>query len=262
VKSVFGKILRRLRQWTGPHGVQPLNGGLQPLAVPPPPQPWTYAEDGLSTTHIADFLHDPAFQTAYAAGKATGSWGTGDLRWRVYTVLWAARQAWRLPGDFVECGVHRGGHAQAIGCYLPWTTQPKRRFYLLDTFSGFPPEHRDLAAWVHRHDYRDDCWEEVRRRFADAAHVHLIRGPVPQTLQQVGASEVAFLSIDMNCAEPEVAALEYFWPKLVPGAVVVLDDYAFAEPYRRQKDAMDQWSARVGIPILTLPTGQGLVFKS
>jgi hypothetical protein len=92
--------------------------------------------------------------------------------------------------------------------------------------------------------------------------VKLIRGAVPQTLSQVPSSQVAFLSIDMNCAEPEVAALEYFWPRLVPGAPVILDDYAFAEPYRRQKDAIDGWAKQQAVPVLTLPTGQGLILKT
>jgi hypothetical protein len=229
--------------------------------TPELPAGWTYAEDGLCTMHLADFLHDPRFQRAYAAGKATGSWGEGDLRWRVYTVLWAAEQAWRLPGDFVECGVHHGGHARAILSYLDWAGST-RFFYLLDTFHGFPPEHRDLAAAVHRHDYLDDIWPAVHARFARDPQVKLVRGTVPATLTQVATDRVAFLSIDMNCAEPEVAALDHFWPRLVPGGVVVLDDYAFAEPYRRQKEAVDAWARPRGVPVLTLPTGQGLVLKS
>jgi hypothetical protein len=223
---------------------------------------WTYSEDGLCTWHIADFLNDPRFQQAYATGKATGSWGSSDLRWRVYTILWAAEQAWKLPGDFIECGVYRGGNAQAILHFLSWQEKPDRRFYLLDTFRGFPPDQRELAATVHRHDYQEDCWEEVQQRFASAPNIHLIRGSIPQSLGQVSSDNVAFLSIDMNCAEPEVAALECFWPKLAAGAVVVLDDYAFAEPYRRQKEAMDQLAKRLQISILTLPTGQGLIIKT
>jgi len=233
----------------------------QRVAEPPPQPAWSYAEDGLHTMHVADFLHDPRFQNAYAAGKATGSWRAGDLRWRVYTVLWAAEQAWKLPGDFVECGVHLGGQANAILKYLDWCGAD-RRFWLLDTFCGFPAEHRPVAATVHREDYREDCWEEVRARFAAYQQVRLIRGAVPGTLGEVTSPRVAFLAIDMNCAEPEIAALEYFWPRLSAGAIVILDDYAFAEPYRRQKDAIDAWARRAGVPVLSLPTGQGLIVKA
>ncbi len=227
-----------------------------------PTPTWTYAEDGMCTMHIADFLEDKHFQKAYAAGKATGAWPEGDLHWRVYTALWAARQAWLLQGDFVECGVHLGGLAAAILTDLPWSKSPKRSFYLLDTFAGFPQEHRVVAAEVHRDDYRDDVWKPVQAHFKRYPSAKLIKGAIPQTLSLVNSTKVAYLSIDMNCAEPEVAALEYFWPRLVTGGVVLLDDYAFAESYRRQKDAIDKWAAPLGIPILSLPTGQGLIIRT
>ncbi len=223
---------------------------------------WTYAEDGLCTMHLADFLNDPQFQKTYAAAKATGAWPEGDLRWRVYTALWAARQSWKLAGDFVECGVYRGGLATAILTDLDWQRMPERRFYLLDTFKGFPEEQRALAADVHRDDYLTDVWPQVHAHFQKYPQAKLVRGAIPQTLSRVTTTTVAYLSIDMNCAEPEVASLEFFWPRLVSGAIVLLDDYAFAEPYRRQKEAIDRWALPLGIPILSLPTGQGLIIKA
>ena len=68
------------------------------------------------------------------------------------------------------------------------------------------------------------------------------------------------MSLDMNIAEPEVAALAFFWDKLVPGAVVTLDDYAWAD-HQPQKRALDAFAASVGVRILTLPTGQGLIIR-
>ena len=64
----------------------------------------------------------------------------------------------------------------------------------------------------------------------------------------------------MNIAAPERAALEHFWPKLVSGAVVVLDDYGgINRPLQRQY--ADEFAAEVKVPILVLPTGQGLLLK-
>lgn len=64
----------------------------------------------------------------------------------------------------------------------------------------------------------------------------------------------------MNCAEPEIAAIEFFWPKLETGAIVVLDDYGL-NGHINQKIAMDEFARSKGIKILTLPTGQGLIVK-
>ena len=65
---------------------------------------------------------------------------------------------------------------------------------------------------------------------------------------------------DMNCVQPEIAAAEYFWERLVPGAVMLLDDYGHAG-HELQKEAFDRFSKHHGVPLLVLPTGQGLIIK-
>jgi hypothetical protein len=64
----------------------------------------------------------------------------------------------------------------------------------------------------------------------------------------------------MNCSPPEVAAIQLFWERFVPGAFVLLDDYAYYG-YLSQKIAMDRFAQEKGIHILSLPTGQGLLVK-
>ena len=71
---------------------------------------------------------------------------------------------------------------------------------------------------------------------------------------------MSYLSIDMNIAAPEIAAIEHFWDKLVPGAPVVLDDYAWIG-YEEQLHAWDAFAASKGVAIACLPTGQGLILK-
>jgi hypothetical protein len=76
----------------------------------------------------------------------------------------------------------------------------------------------------------------------------------------IKAEKVCYLSIDMNCKEPEIAAAEFFWDKLVSSGVIVLDDYGFTL-HRAQKDAFDEFAFKRGVRVLSLPTGQGLIFK-
>jgi hypothetical protein len=64
----------------------------------------------------------------------------------------------------------------------------------------------------------------------------------------------------MNIVQPEIAAMEFFWDNLVPGAAVILDDYGWAN-YSLQQEAHDRFAAAMGVPILLLPTGQGLIIK-
>jgi hypothetical protein len=224
------------------------------------PDTITYNDDGLVAVHKdTSFLAEPRFRAAYEAGRATGSWGSLEPRWRVHVLCWAAERALGLEGDFVECGVNRGANALAVVRYLDFAALP-RRFYLLDTFCGFPASQRGGAAECDRGRYTE-CYEEVRQTFREVPNAVLVRGAVPDTLPQVDAGRVAFLSIDMNCAEPEIAAAEFFWDRLAGGAAVVLDDYACGPWYELQRRAFDEFARARGVRVLPLPTGQGLIFK-
>ena len=64
----------------------------------------------------------------------------------------------------------------------------------------------------------------------------------------------------MNATYPEVEAMKFFWPKLQPGALVLLDDYG--QPGRiEQKRGMDALGLELGFQTYSSPTGQGLVIK-
>lgn len=223
----------------------------------------TYNTDGLLTIHNADFSADAQFMAAYAAGKRTRSWGDSDVRWRMHVICWAASVGLQREGDFVECGVSRGGSAMVLLQYAQ-LVKTERKFYLLDTFHGpaleymSESERRNLKPSPQF----EECLEEVRNTFAPYHKtVRIIPGAVPATLSQVEADRVAFLSIDMNNAAPEIAAAEFFWPRLSPGAPIVLDDYGWSE-HAEQKQAFDEFAKRHSVVILSLPTGQGLIIKS
>jgi hypothetical protein len=218
-----------------------------------------------------DSLASTDFVAAYRAGMNTGqklgfsAERNEDLHieWRAYVCCWAAQQGLRLDGDFVECGVNTGMYAKAICEYVGFGSLD-RTFYLFDTFKGIPPEQMSDAERerVTRHDalHYEDCYDLVRDNFAPYPNVTLVRGKVPDTLTEVQIDRVAYLSIDMNIAQPEVAALEFFWDRLVPGALVVLDDYGSFN-CRVQYDAMNSLAERLDVSILTLPTGQGLIIR-
>jgi O-methyltransferase len=224
-------------------------------------EPIRFCEDGLATIHNCDFLQSPRFLAAYKAGEQTGSWRGWQLRWRAYVVCWAASYAVDLDGDFVECGVNRGGNARMIIEYLG--EQQPRNFFLLDTFNGFVDQYLSDAEklTVAKSYSYPDCLADVRRTFASFPFVRIIPGSVPDTLDEVSTTRVSFISIDMNCAAPEIQAATHFWPILTPGGVMVLDDYGFSSHYE-QKIAFDGFARDRGVPILSLPTGQALIFKS
>jgi hypothetical protein len=227
------------------------------------PGPLTYNQDGLATVINCDFLNDARFQEAYRLGEQTGSWKDAKIHWRIHVLCWAADKASRLEGDFVECGVNRGGFSRAVMHFVDFPRLGKT-FYLLDTFRGLEDRlvsdaERKRGIGIGKWFQYEECYEEVCRTF-EGLPVVIIRGVIPDTLPQVKAAKVCYLSIDMNCVAPEIAAAEYFWDKLVPGAVIVLDDYGW-EAHYEQKVAFDRFAAQQGVMVLALPTGQGLILK-
>jgi hypothetical protein len=236
------------------------------------PRPSYDADNLVVYNKSLGFLDDPRFRQAYRRGmesghhiaRPTGSNEDIHIEWRVHVVLWAAAQALHLPGDFVECGVNTGIFSLAICDYLDFNSTG-RAFWLFDTFNGIPHEQvsdreRSLGRLDENSAWFSDCFDVASANFAPFPRANLVRGTIPDTLPSVPIERVAYLSLDLNIVEPEVAAFEFFWDKLSPGALVVLDDYGWAA-HRPQKEALDTLAADRGVEILTLPTGQGLLVR-
>lgn len=227
-----------------------------------------YSADGLCVWgKNPSFLKDEQFQKAYQVAVNSGhQFANQDnfhIEWRVHVVLWAARQALKLEGDFVECGVNTGIFALAIANYCNFASVDKK-FFLFDTYCGTPEEQMSESerekCVKDNQLYYPDCYELAKNNFAPYPNLLPIRGRVPEVLPSQDIGKVAYLSIDMNVAAAESAALEYFWDKLVPGAPVVLDDYAW-KSCELQHESHNEFARSRNVPILTLPTGQGLIIK-
>jgi hypothetical protein len=228
-----------------------------------------HIEDGLFTLHNDRFRRDPDFQDAYRRGlRATGNPGA-EFEWRVHLALWAAAAGLHVPGDFVECGVNAGLISSAIMHGLRWNTLG-RRFFLIDTFRGpvldqYSPEEIGRGRLQVAKDavaagaFVTDL-DRVRANYAEWPSAIVVQGTVPDVLASLEIPRVAFLHIDMNCAYPERAALEFFWSLLPAGAIVLLDDYAYFG-HDLQGDAMDAAARKLGAVVLSLPTGQGLILR-
>jgi O-methyltransferase len=225
--------------------------------------PITYDTDGLTTSNNSDFVKDPRFVRAYNAAAATNPWAGFTLQWRVYTVCWFADHVKKLQGEFVECGVNTGAYARAVIEYTDFNSLGKT-FYLFDTFQGLDEslvsdEEKKAGISIYLGDHYKDVYQQVLNTFKPF-NAKIVKGSVPYTLNQFAHKSVSFLSIDMNCVAPEIAAAEFFWEKLVPGAIIILDDYGFA-PHVQQKLAFDKFAKEKNVSILSLPTGQGVIIK-
>lgn len=229
--------------------------------------PLTYNQDGLATQHNADFMRDPRFAEAYRVGMENGNPST-RVEWRVHVALWCATQALQLQGDYVECGVHTGILSGAVMTWLDFSRQSSRKFYLFDTWAGIPVEQMSeqekrlgVENMNRKYQNGDVLHADVVKKFSRWPNAVVVRGRVPDSLGAMKDSQqVAYASIDLNVTEAEMGAIDFLWPRMVAGGLVLLDDYGWA-PHINQKVAWDDWAKRHGVMILALPTGQGLIRK-
>lgn len=215
--------------------------------------PGYYLGDNLFTWGRNNSLfEDDAFRDAWS--KNIQNDADQAIAWRRYILACAAFHCAQLPGDFAECGVYTGTGIKTVMDYLGGVDFPKT-FWGYDTFDYNP------VAGHHFAGQQDGFFEEVKKRFTEYPQVRLISGFIPDSFEQGIPEQIAYLHIDLNNAEGELAALEHLFDRVVSGGIIIMDDYEWAGVYRTQKQAEDPWFEKRGYRVFPLPTGQGLILK-
>ncbi|CAN5394255.1 N/A [soil metagenome] len=171
-----------------------------------------------------------------------------------------------ISGDFVECGVWRGGSALVAALTFRELGDP-RRLWLYDTFEGMTaPTEVDVdrdggraADYIER--YGDDghwCYaglDEVRATFSDlgfdAESVTFVQGDVLQTLLEAKPETAAIVRLDTDWYESTRLEMELLYPRLQPGGVLIIDDYGH---WAGSRLAVDEYFADRPRPLLNRTT--------
>lgn len=144
-----------------------------------------------------------------------------------FLILWL--QVNRLKHDvpegaFAELGVYRGESAAVLK-----TLAPERELLLFDTFEGFRTEDLEeeegLAASYSSASFADTSAELVSNRLGNAANVHIFKGNFADVIAEIPEKKYALVSIDVDLAKPTLSGLIYFYPRLLPGGVIIIHDY-------------------------------------
>jgi hypothetical protein len=173
----------------------------------------------------------------------------------------------RIPGAFVECGVWRGGSMLAAALTLVQEGDLDRELYLYDTYEGMTdPTDADLdlrgrsadetmgrfgtdesgaSLWCNAS--IEDVGATMARSGYATARVHLVKGPVEETIPGVAPTDIAMLRLDTDWYESTRHEMEHLFPRIVPGGVLIIDDYGHWQGARR---AVDEYLEKCGVPIL------------
>lgn len=179
-----------------------------------------------------------------------------DIRSRCLREL--AERARGVEGAVAELGVYRGDTAVQLNALFP-----DRHLYLFDTFEGF--DEADLTAEAEAGfsgakagDFADTSEETVMARMPYPGQCKVRKGHFPETAAGLDHMEFAFVSIDPDLYEPALAGLEFFYPRLNEGGVILLHDYnnaQFAGIKKAVAELEEKLAADGAAPLKLVPLG-------
>jgi O-methyltransferase len=241
---------------------------LMPKPSEAPSQPagpdYVYEADGLATVYFSPFLADAEWSGAYE--EMARDWYPDqpgfDIRWRMWILTSVARQVRALPGDIAEFGVYRGGCARMI--LETVGLDAGRRYHLFDTFAGIPDSELTERERVEGYAGRlaDTSVEVVEERldpWREALVFHA--GDVFETATTADTGDLSLVHMDLNASAPTRVALEYSYPRLVPGGAIVFDDYGWDPTSYEQRDVIEHFCRPLPESVVALPSGQALLIR-
>jgi O-methyltransferase len=212
-----------------------------------------FGDNLLTWARNLSMLDDAPFVEAWK-GNVEGD-ADKAIIWRRYVLACAAYHCVHLEGDFVECGAYTGVGVKTVVDYLGGTAFPKI-FWCYDIF-----EHDETMLNHAMPEHGVGLYERVSKKFSRYPQVRVMKGRIPEVFADGCPERIAYLHIDLNQAPAEIASLEHLFDRMVPGGILILDDYEWSGVYRAQKLAEDAWFDKRQYRVMPLPTGQGLVIK-
>jgi len=174
-----------------------------------------------------------------------------------------------LPGDIVELGVYRGASLMSWANFLEIRNMGDRQkqVFGFDNFMGFTSlsekdGKQDSKVGKVTGGYNAGVFEEILKDIIDIydrdrfipykPRVILIKGDIEETVPRFvddnPGLRISLLSFDCDVYEPTKVALETFWPRVVPGGIVLFDEYGI-RPWEGESNAVDEYFADKNVAI-------------
>ena len=164
-----------------------------------------------------------------------------------------------LDGCMAECGANVG-----VSAYFMAEEAPATELFLFDSFEGLsePAEVDAAPAGIQTWHQGDMSADEaiLRDNLKGFSNITVLKGWIPDRFPEVAERQFRLVHIDVDLYEPTRDSLEFFYPRMVSGGVIVMDDYGFLTcpgAFRAAESFMEDKLEH----ILHLPTGQGVIIR-
>jgi hypothetical protein len=217
---------------------------------------------------LAEFsgMRDPEFDSLYLAGAlATGtSLVPLQRRDRFLSLLNRFDEVRELEGRVAECGCFQGLSSFLL-CSRARRHNPAfdgAGYEIYDSFQGLSePRAEDTdAAESELAPVRNDMTkgkyaatlDQVKNGLAPFPGIAYFPGWIPEAFPAANANRYRFVHVDVDLYQPTLDSFRYFWPRLVPGAMIVCDDFGWPGGKR----AVEEFCGEVRVPFHTTPMNQ------
>lgn len=138
----------------------------------------------------------------------------------------AVKATGKVPGDLAEVGVYKGGSASLI-CEV----KGSRRLHLFDSFDGLPKSDASDSIFINGA-YKTDH-EKVKQVLREYEDCRIYKGLFPATATGLSEERFSFVHIDIDLYKGTKDCLEFFYPRLNKGAIMLCHDYSTARGVRK-----------------------------
>lgn len=205
--------------------------------------------------------------------RTNGEWSNNfSKQCRFYSlqemVEWVLKKG--LNGDFAECGCWKG-HSTYIISKILSENNFRNTFHIFDSFekglSEKTPEDENERFKLSQKEIEREkrmfgsTEEEVKMALSDFAFLKLYKGWIPERFEEIGSCKFSFVHIDVDLYQPTLESLNFFYPRLINGGCIVIDDYGFTK-FPGPKKAVDAFLAKNKHSLFyEIPTGGCFVIK-
>jgi hypothetical protein len=181
----------------------------------------------------------------------------------------------KINGDFVECGVWKGGSAMLMALTLIELKETERNIYLYDTFEGMSEptkaDHLLSDSSVHatailknKEIFRaisplDEVKSNMYSTNYPSERICFVKGKVEDTIPGTLPSEIALLRLDTDWYESTIHELIHLYPVLTKKGVLILDDYGY---WAGHKKAVDEYFDKKAMLLVGLSSGVRIAVKT
>jgi len=171
-----------------------------------------------------------------------------------------------IEGDYVECGVWKGGSSMMIALSLLKNNIKDKKIYLYDTYEGMSePTEDDINYSLNKADKKyentmniksgsDWCRseiDEVKQNLYSTGYpkenIIFVKGKVEDTIPQTISPKIALLRLDTDWYESTKHEMNNLYPILSEKGVLIIDDYGHWLGCRK---AVDEYFAENNISLL------------